>query len=225
MNILIASATSLEIKPLLNHFEFKREINSRLSLMKYKHFNIYVLITGVGMVNTAYWLGCTLSKFQFDLAINLGIAGSYDKSIKLGEVVHIVSDFFPEMGAEDGETFLSLIDLKLLEQNEFPFNDGILMNETKLNSKLLYEYKQIKGATVNTVHGNDESINTFIQKHNTQVESMEGAAFFYACMSEKIACCQLRAVSNYVESRNKENWKMSLAINNLCNEFLNLLDE
>ena len=81
MNILIASATSLEIKPLLKHFEFKREINSRLSLMKYKHFNIYVLITGVGMVNTAYWLGCTLSKFQFDLAINLGIAGSYDKSV------------------------------------------------------------------------------------------------------------------------------------------------
>src|SRR5690606_23292382 len=49
------------------------------------------------------------------------------------------------------------------------------------------------------------------------LESMEGAAVFYACAQEELPCIQVRAISNYVEQRDKSSWKIDLAITNLNN--------
>ena len=48
-----------------------------------------VLITGVGMLNTAIVLTKKLSKEKYDLVINLGI-GSFKRSIKIGDVVEVI---------------------------------------------------------------------------------------------------------------------------------------
>ena len=53
---------------------------------------------------------------------------------------------------------------------------------------------------------------------------MEGAAFFYACMIDKVPCAQIRAVSNFIEKRNRDNWNMALAIKNLNEKALEILD-
>jgi len=84
--------------------------------------------------------------------------------------------------------------------------------------------KQVKGITVNTV---SESLPQSII-HNPQspiIESMEGAAFLYASLSEQIPCAQIRGISNYVEKRNKANWQMEKAIENLTHTMLNILSE
>jgi futalosine hydrolase len=44
---------------------------------------------------------------------------------------------------------------------------------------------------------------------------MEGAAFFYACRKEGVPGLQIRAVSNYVEKRNRDAWQIGLAVKNL----------
>ena len=72
---------------------------------------------------------------------------------------------------------------------------------------------------MNTVHGNDVSIEKVKQLYHPGVESMEGAAFFAACSGTKGNSVQIRAISNYVEKRDKEKWQMPLAIKNL-NDFL-----
>src|SRR5438094_8717818 len=97
MQILVVAATQAEIQPLLNHFNEKKPFD--------------VLITGVGMVATAYAMGNKLSHNKYDLAINLGIAGSFDRNIALGEVVEIQEDSFLELGAEDGDHFITIEDL------------------------------------------------------------------------------------------------------------------
>ena len=53
---------------------------------------------------------------------------------------------------------------------------------------------------------------------------MEGAAVFYACKMNNVPCLQVRAISNYVEPRNKENWQINLAINNLNNWIINFIE-
>ena len=68
---------------------------------------------------------------------------------------------------------------------------------------------------MNTVHGNESSIAKIKERLNPQVETMEGAAFLMVCQKEKIPALQLRAISNYVELRNKENWNVALALKNL----------
>jgi futalosine hydrolase len=44
---------------------------------------------------------------------------------------------------------------------------------------------------------------------------MEGAAFMYACLVQGVRFAQVRAVSNIVERRNRDAWKLKEAIDNL----------
>ncbi len=225
MKILIVSATSIEVEPLIEQLKFEKSINSAMSSYLYHDIEIDVLITGVGMVSTAYWLGKTLNSNDYEIAINVGIAGSFDRSLQLGTVVNIVNDRFSELGAESGEYLLSLIDIELIEKSVFPFVNSELINDTDIKSELLSSIPKIKGITVNTIHGSRESIDKVVELFNPVTESMEGAAFLYACLTENIKCLQLRGISNYVEERNKKSWNIALAIQNVNEVIIDLLNE
>jgi len=225
MRLLIVSATSLEIKPLLNELGKGRVLKYDLTRYTYKRFQIDVLVTGVGMVPTAVITGLVLGKYKYDAVINAGICGSFNHEIPIGKAVNITSDCLPETGAEDGEHFLSLVDLKLLDKDEYPFNNGKLVNHSMFDSKLINDLLAVSGVTVNTVHGNKKSIETFVREHNADVESMEGAAFMYSCKVYKARFLQVRTISNYIENRDVSKWDIPLSIKNLNTFLLDLLNE
>lgn len=225
MTILIVSATYLEIEPLLTHFNFVEQTNQKLRKYTYKNHQIDVLIPGVGMTYTAYWLGKTLTSKMYDAAINLGLAGTFDEAIKIGEVVNVSSDRIAELGAEDGEKFLSLFDMDLIEDEDFSLQNGEMFNTIPVENEWTKTVQKVSAITVNTTHGDELSISKVKELFNPQVETMEGAAFFYACLLEGISCIQLRAISNKVERRNKENWDIKLALQNLTQASLKLLNE
>ncbi len=225
MKILIVSATSLEIKPLLSHLHFEQRIDAFTNCYKYRNIHIDVLITGVSMVPTAFLMGKVLARHQYDAAFNLGIAGSFNRNFELGEVVHITHDRFPGIGDEQGEYLLSLIDLKLLEENFFPYKDGEIINDTPINSKIINNLRTARSITVNRVHTTNKSIEKIRKNTNPDIESMEGAAFFFACFSEGIPCAQLRAISNYVEQGDNDRWSIPKAIENLNTVILQVLHE
>ena len=160
------------------------------------------------MTATAYELGRTLSG-KYDLAVNIGVAGSFRKKIALGSVVSVISDCFADLGAEDGSKFLTLEEIGLSHGR------GKKEEGRWKDKKALLGLKKVKGITVNTVHGNSASIKKVMKKFNPDIETMEGAAFLYACNQMGIPCLQIRAISNYVERRNKKNWQLNLAIRNL----------
>ncbi|MBC8051473.1 MAG: futalosine hydrolase [Sphingobacteriaceae bacterium] len=210
MKILLVSATQSEIEPVLSHFNFLNsgEVNGH---------TITVLVTGVGMTATAYALGKLLASEHFDLALNAGIAGAFDKSIKIAEVLNVSQDCFAELGAEDGQNFLTVDSLGLGKSSIKPTIPFL--------HPLVSQLKQVRSITVNKVHGNDESIDVTASRLNPQTESMEGAAFFYACNEAKLSCLQLRAISNYVERRNRASWEIPLAIKNLNNTLIQLISQ
>ncbi|MDG1849014.1 MAG: futalosine hydrolase [Flavobacteriales bacterium] len=220
MKTLIVSATHLELKPLLEKAEKINRIDDKLSSYHLDGNEFDLLCTGVGMVATSFHMGRVLSSHKYDRVINAGIAGSFEKNIPLGTVVEIVEDQFPEMGAEDGEHFLSLLDLELIEADDFPYQSGVLSNEQEIWD---LTYPKVKSITVNTAHGSEERIAKTEQRLRPQVESMEGAAFFYACKTDKIPCVQIRAISNYVERRDKASWDIPRAIQRLNTEILKLI--
>ena len=172
------------------------------------------LVTGPGMVATAYELTKVLSGKKYDLVINLGLAGSFDKSIEIGEVVCIASDIFSELGAEDGPEFLDIGQIGL----KTPFIFHPTINIPGLN------LRKVKSITVNTVHGNITSIEKIQERLLPQTETMEGAAFFYVCEKEKAPSLQIRAISNYVERRNKLSWNIPFAIENLGKAIIRILE-
>jgi futalosine hydrolase len=220
MRILVIAATREEVLSLESEIlSPKSGKNSTTDLTK--PFDYEILITGVGMVATAFALGKHLASNKYDLALNLGIAGSFDKKLLLGDMIEITEDTFAELGAEDDTDFLSIDQMGFGEETFYPSK-----KLTDLyNLFNTFNLKQATAITVNTVHGNETSIKKVAERLAPQVESMEGAAFFYACKQMNIPCLQIRAVSNYVEKRNRANWNVGLAIKNLNTfavEFLKL---
>ena len=183
MRILVVSATSFEVESL------NSAVGSRKSEVEF-------LTTGVGMVATAFALGKHLATNRYDLVLNIGIAGSFDRNIALGEVVEIVEDHFSELGAEDDEAFLPIETLG--------FGGSIFKTDTRVSPYTGQQLKQVTAITVNTVHGHEPSIRKLTGRIQPQLESMEGAAFLYACKQAGVPCLQIRAVSNYVEKRNSD---------------------
>lgn len=199
MNVLVVAATKEEIMPSIPLLEEK---------------GIAYLITGVGMVATAYHLGKKLAANSYDLVLNVGIAGCFSKDIALGAVVEINRDLFTELGAEDGDSFLTIDSMGL----------GSALYSSKPRPDLHLMLPQVTGITVNTVHGNDKSIATIVHRFpGILTESMEGAAFLYACLQENVCSYQVRAISNYVEKRNRSTWNIPLAIQNLNQWLSNLI--
>ena len=215
MNILIVSATKAEVQPLLDEWDYRSENEILYVSKSIEVLPPDILISGPGMINTMYHLTKLLSQRKYDLVINVGIGGSFDHSLGLGEIVCVESDCFSELGAEDESQFISVFEMGLIALDEFPFVNGFLYAPYFTSNDL----RKVKAITVNQVHGNEKSIDTIIARLHPDVESMEGAAVFFVSLMERIACMQFRAISNYVEKRNKEAWKIPVAVKNL-NHFL-----
>jgi futalosine hydrolase len=225
MRILVVAATTPEIEPFVAGLRYKSDGDSRITTYARAGHDVEVLTTGVGMVATAAWCSRVLARAGYDVALNLGVCGSFDRALTPGSVVHVVSDGLPELGAEDDEAFLTLEDLKLLAGgSQFPFHDGRLTNVTPPPNAVLSRLPAVHGITVNTVHGNDASIAAIVRRCHPQVETMEGAAFMYACLIHQRPFAQVRAVSNVVEKRNRGAWKLGEAIGALCETALGILD-
>lgn len=212
MNILIVSATQFEVKPLLNFLGIALpSIGMNNANIDFEEKDIKVLITGIGMVNTAFMIG-RYSLNHFDLVINVGVCGAFDRKLELGQVVNVTEDILSEMGAENNNEFLTYDQLDLPGEHIF---SGVVKGYFDKVKAL----KKVKGITVNTVHGNEASIEKIKQLYDPDVESMEGAAFFSCCKEIDGEYIQIRAISNYVEKRDKSKWQMPLAIKNL-NDFI-----
>jgi futalosine hydrolase len=61
------------------------------------------------------------------------------------------------------------------------------------------------------------------KKFNPDIETMEGATFFYICALEKIPFLSVRAISNRVEPGNRNSWNIQLALDNLEGKLKELL--
>jgi len=177
---------------------------------------ISVLVTGVGCMATAWamkkWL-CAGEKP--DIAINAGIAGSFHGSIPEGEVVMPVSDCFADLGIETDNGFIPLKNTMLMEADKFPFIDGNIPCNNEFACRASEILRPVKAITVNTATGTEATAEKLKKLYNPDIETMEGAAFFYICSFEKIPFIALRAVSNKVGTRSKNAWNIPLALSNL----------
>jgi futalosine hydrolase len=215
MRLLVVAATAAEITPLLAAVAPLEPIRPRLSRGRHAGREIDVVITGVGMVPTAALVGRMLALETYDVALNFGLCGTFDQELELGSVVNVVSDRLSEAGAEDGEQFLTLQEMGLVGPSEFPYQDGALFNRLPPDNPVLERLPAVRGITVNTVHGHEASIDAVVARYQPQVESMEGAAFLFACLVSGVPCAQVRAVSNLVERRNRDAWRIAPAIHAL----------
>ncbi len=222
MHVLLVSATVFEIAPALNWLEEHFQA-SETGAFERGSLRVFPLITGVGLTATAFHLGQYLAQNRPAFALNAGIAGAFDRSLRLGDVVNVVAERFGDLGVEEADgRFTDLFELGLLEKNTPPFINGLLHNPAAEQAAFL---PAAQGLTVNKVHGTEATAAAIRAKYPAAgVESMEGAAFFYACLTAGIPFLQIRSISNYVETRNREAWNLPLAIGNLNEVLIQIIE-
>lgn len=205
MKILVCAATEMELPDSIRQFP-----------------EVEVLIHGVGATQAAYFLGIYLAKNKPDWAIQIGIAGSYDYHIQIGDVVKIINDRFVDLGSEDKDgNLLHMSDLPFTTETN-PFTTKEIVNDHDI---LASEYHKVRAITVNTATGYKPTIDRMIKLYQPQIESMEGAAFFAAMQLNHIPCLQMRAISNMVEPRNGAHWNIPLALNEMEKAILRVLNQ
>jgi futalosine hydrolase len=225
VRILVVTATDAEVSRLVAGLEPLPGPSPRLRAYRRHAHAVDVLTTGAGMVATAMWCSGLFARERYDLALNAGVCGSFRAALIPGAVVHVTSDCIADLGAEDGDAFLTVHDLKLVGEDEFPYRGGRIVNVAPPRNTALAALEQVTGITVNTVHGNAATIARAVERLDPDIESMEGAAFMSSCLLHGVPFAQVRAVSNVVERRNRAAWKLGDAIGALGEEMLRIIED
>ncbi len=220
MNILLVAATWMEVNLLVDELEKTGERSHLFKEYCLGDINVDILIAGIGPTFTTFHLTNTLKEKKYNKVINIGIAGSLTRELKIGEVVNVVFDEFADLGIETQNEFLTLFEAGFMNINEYPFENGVL-KATHSNGWI--DLKKVRGITTNRSHGSQSSIVHLLSKYPAHTESMEGAAVFYVCKWMGVDCFQIRSISNYVEPRDSSKWNIPLALENLKESLLMLL--
>ena len=222
MKILLVSATWLEVEPLIIHLKNMGGLRQTGQSYKWNNIEFNLLITGVGIAATAYSMAKALHhNHQYQLVIDIGIAGAFRRKgcLTIGEVVYVETDCFAELGVRGNQGIQTIFDIGLVKPYDYPYNNGLLVNTTdklpEIVCRFLRKLPSVKAITSDTIHANPNEIEQLAQMYKPYLETMEGAAFYYVTLNDRIPAFQLRAISNYVEERDVSKWEIPWALNNL----------
>jgi futalosine hydrolase len=204
MKILVVAATEMEIAPFMAQ-------NTKTD----------VHITGVGAPACMYALTKCLLQNKYDFVIQAGIAGTFKNQYPLGQTFAVKTDLFADLGIQEKEQFFTLFEKGFVNENAFPNTNGRMEN----TNENYFSLKSVNAITINTVSDSLAQTELYKKKYDADIESMEGAAFHFVCLQEKISFLQIRSISNFVGERVKTNWKMKEAIDSLNEHLIRIVKD
>jgi futalosine hydrolase len=225
LRILIVAESSREISKLTEELTFVHQIEPHFKSYSLFNLHIDILVTGLGTAFMTYHLTRALNMINYDLAINIGLAGSFDHFLEQGFVVNVIQDQFADLGVMHKHNFYTLSEEELMDENTFPFADGKLHSIGNFELDEIESLIPVKGITLNTLQSDPKWIAKTRDKFDPEVETMTGAAFFYVCLCEKIPFLQIRAISHFVEIQRIESWYIPNSIESLTQTTVNILNE
>lgn len=210
MKILLCAATETEIAPALPF------------LLSLRTHRVEVVVTGVGMMGTAYALAKGIALHQPELVLQAGVAGSLRPDWPLGTVVAVRTETVGDLGVTE-TGFRSVFEMGLVHRDLAPWTNARLPNPHPLLPNLGLPLAE--GVTVNEITTLPDRVAHYREHCGADIETMEGAALHYVGLSEKIPFLQLRALSNEIGERDKSQWQLKPAIANLSRELRRLLTQ
>lgn len=221
MNILFTAAEQEELDCAL---KAGREILGKYGPDSAAHCNAPKMafhLTGIGATQACHKVTGEILRGMmrgepYDLVVNIGIAGSYDmERFPMGSAAVICREYFGDLGFETAGGFKDLFQSGILEEDGFPYTGGALVRPALPYGDIeavLGRYDNGVGVTVQTVTGDPVKVEALCSKYSPHIESMEGAAVYYAALQENVPFFELRTVSNAVGERNRKNWDIPAAL-------------
>lgn len=222
MQVLLALSDKNLISKSFSSFENADNLIGRLNQINFKHIHIDLLETGYTPFETAYFMGKQLAVKKYHLVLVVGLAGSINPDIEVGEIVNIINDKPAFIGAQENDGLKSVYQLKWLNPFEAPHERGFFVNKTSAYFNVFLPFQKVPAITTNILKGDADLLKLKQEKYALDVETINGLAYQYACLSEKINFYQIRAISyNLATEIENEN----LAIENLNKTLLDILNK
>lgn len=222
MQVLLAVPDKDLISKVITEFTEIQESNQKLQQASFKHIKIDLLETGYTCFETAYLMGKQLASKKYHLVLTLGLAGSISDEIKVGEVVNIINDKPAFIGMQDHEAFKSIYQLKWLNPFEAPHEKGLLINRTSAYFNVFLPFRKVPAITTNILKGDRSLLKLKQEKYPLDIETINGLAYHYACLSENTNFYQIRTISYNLASDSENE---DLAIKNLNETLLDILNK
>lgn len=217
MKILIAFAHPSEIA------EFNIHIGnlSHSEEYDYKHIHIVFVQTGYTVYETAFSMGNAMANNSYHLIIYAGLGNSLNDKMKTGEVLNVINDIPFSIGRKDDQGFENAYTLNWLDKNEKPHLRGGYINLTNSYFNVFLPFMKTAALTSPILEGDKELLKLKCGRFPIHIESSNGIAFHYACLSKGLPFYQLRAIAyNTIDlTRNAE-----LAIENLNKALIKIID-
>ncbi len=211
MKVLVVAATPFEYEQVKNYVQQSQLKDS-----------IIFATTGVGMLASAVTLVQKIMLTKPTLVIQMGIAGSFDSSFNLTDVVAVKQEFLGDLGVEENGIWKDVFDLQLsTATNEIFTNKGIC--NSHLSNLNIQQLPEVIGITVNQITTNQHRIKQLADTYNPAIETMEGAALHYVGNYLQTPYVQLRAISNFIGERDKSKWQLQQSIHAINNTVIDYL--
>lgn len=196
---LIVCATEIEIQPLLN--------------LCVRGSDWRDLVTGVGVLETSLALSRYLDTRgqDIDAVINIGVAGAYiydgKRKADLLEICIAQREVLGDLGICYGDHIEPLAE-QMLHAANYNLDPDLIAQ-----AKILLQAEQIpvrcgKFVTVSGVSATQRRGEMLGSVHQGLCENMEGCAVARVCSEFKLPLLEMRAISNLVEDRDTDSWKL-----------------
>jgi futalosine hydrolase len=200
--VLLIAATELEAKQLRS---------SRFT----------TIVTGIGAVNAAHALtGYLATHSKPSLVIQTGIAGAYvPAGIPVGSVVLADTEIYGDLGVltVDGWQPMEAVGIPLVAArdgrperfNYFPLDGTLVARASRICGSLVTRTGPF--LTLSIITGVQALGDELHERFGALCESMEGAAAAHVCALHDVPFLEVRGISNLVEDRDREKWRIKEA--------------
>ena len=161
---------------------------------------VVVVRSGIGKVNAAVCAQILADKFNIDVLINTGIAGSLDASIDIGDMV--ISTDLAEHDMDASIFGDPVGQIPRMDTFSFPADAELVKKAVQANSEANPDIKTFTGRIVSgdqfvsSSEVKDKLVNLF----DAKCTEMEGAAIAHVAYLNKISCVIIRAISDKADN-------------------------
>ena len=161
---------------------------------------VVVVRSGIGKVNAAVCAQALVDKFNIDILINTGIAGSLDPAIDIGDMVISTDLVEHDM---DASIFGDPVgQIPRMDTFSFPADPELVKKAVQANTEANPDIKTFTGRIVSGDQfvSSSEVKERLVSLFDAKCTEMEGAAIAHVAYLNKIPCVIIRAISDKADN-------------------------
>ena len=203
MTIGIIGAMEEEVAVLKESMDIEK-IVEHASMQFYKGVlcgeKVVVVRSGIGKVNAAVCAQVLVDKFNIDILINTGIAGSLDPAIDIGDMVISTDLVEHDM---DASIFGDPVgQIPRMDTFSFPADPELVKKAVQANTEANPDIKTFTGRIVSGDQfvSSSEVKEKLVSLFDAKCTEMEGAAIAHVAYLNKVSCVIIRAISDKADN-------------------------